>query len=40
MSRYWKKATGVPLEGVVGKTDYSVIIDHVSLPRANGYWKS
>jgi hypothetical protein len=33
MSRYWKKATGVPLEGVVGKTDYSVIIDHVSLPR-------
>ena len=40
MSRYWKKATGVPLEGVIGKTDYSVIIDHVSLPRANGPWKS
>lgn len=33
MSRFWKSATGLPLEGAVGKTDYSVIIDHVSLPR-------
>jgi hypothetical protein len=37
-SRYWKKAVGVPMEGAVGKTDYSVIIDHVSLPRVNGRW--
>jgi len=37
-SRYWKKAVGVPMEGAIGKTDYSVIIDHVSLPRVNGTW--
>ena len=36
MSRFWKKATGVPMEGALGKTDYSVIIDHVSLPRVIG----
>ena len=37
-SRNWKKAVGIPMDGVDGKTDYSVIIDHVSLPRANGKW--
>lgn len=42
MSRFWKQATGVPLEGAVGKTDYSVIIDHVSLPRLSpgGHWRN
>jgi hypothetical protein len=38
MSRFWKRAVGVPMEGAVGKTDYSVIIDHKSLPRLNGRW--
>jgi len=37
-SKHWKKAVGVPMEGAVGKTDYSVINDHVSLPRVNGRW--
>jgi hypothetical protein len=37
-SKYWKKAVGIPMEGAVGKTDYSVISDHVSLPRVNGRW--
>lgn len=37
-SRQWKKAVGIPMDGVDGKTDYSVIIDHVSLPKANGPW--
>ncbi len=37
-SRKWRQAVGVPMEGVNGKTDYSVIIDHVSLPKANGNW--
>jgi hypothetical protein len=37
-SKFWKKAVGVPMEGALGKTDYSVIIDHVSLPRVNGRW--
>lgn len=37
-SRSWKKAIGVPMEGALGKTDYSVIIDHVSLPVANEGW--
>jgi hypothetical protein len=38
MSKFWKRAVGVPMEGAVGKTDYSVIIDHKSLPRLNGRW--
>ncbi|MFN0128472.1 MAG: hypothetical protein ACKV19_17495 [Verrucomicrobiales bacterium] len=37
-SRHWRKAVGVPMDGALGKTDYSVIIDHVSLPRVNGRW--
>lgn len=37
-SKFWKKAVGIPMEGALGKTDYSVIIDHVSLPRVNGRW--
>lgn len=37
-SQKWRQAIGVPMEGVHGKTDYSVIVDHVSLPRANGRW--
>jgi len=37
-SKFWKKAVGVPMEGALGKTDYSVISDHVSLPRVNGRW--
>jgi len=37
-SKHWRKAVGIPMEGALGKTDYSVIIDHVSLPRVNGTW--
>jgi hypothetical protein len=39
-SRKWKTATGVSMEGAEGKTDYSVICDHVSLPivSAPGRW--
>ncbi len=37
-SRKWKQALGISMEGADGKTDYSVIIDHVSLPRVNGRW--
>ncbi len=37
-SKFWKKAVGIPMDGALGKTDYSVIIDHVSLPRVNGRW--
>ncbi len=37
-SKFWKRATGIPMDGAIGKTDYSVIIDHKSLPRVNGRW--
>lgn len=37
-SKQWRKAVGIPMDGADGKTDYSVIIDHVSLPRVNGRW--
>jgi hypothetical protein len=36
MCNYWRRAVGVPMEGVIGKTDYSVIIDHKSLPKLSG----
>jgi len=36
--RFWKKAVGLPMEGAIGKTDYTVITDHKSLPRVNGRW--
>lgn len=32
MSGVWKKATGVPMIGAIGKTDYKSIGDNVSLP--------
>ncbi len=38
MSRYWKKYTGVPMIGAVGKTDFSAISDNVTLPTVNGRW--
>lgn len=39
MSAVWKKATGVPMLGAVGKTDYRAIGDNVSLPSISGSWK-
>lgn len=38
MSRIWKKHTGIPMIGAVGKTDFSAISDNVSLPTVNGRW--
>lgn len=38
MSRIWKRCTGVPMIGAVGKTDFSAIKDNVSLPSVNGHW--
>ncbi|HWB06137.1 MAG TPA: hypothetical protein VG796_24155 [Verrucomicrobiales bacterium] len=38
MSAAWKKATGVPLIGAIGKTDYRAIGDNVSLPSIGGRW--
>jgi len=38
MSAIWKKATGVPMIGAVGKTDYRAISDNVSLPSIGGRW--
>lgn len=38
MSRIWKQATGVPMLGAVGKTDFSAIKDNVTLPTVNGRW--
>lgn len=37
MSAVWKKATGVPMIGAVGKTDYRAIGDNVSLPACNSW---
>lgn len=38
MSRIWKKNTGIPMIGAVGKTDFSAIKDNVTLPTVNGRW--
>ncbi len=38
MSRYFKKATGQPLIGAIGKTDYRAISDNKSLPTVGGRW--
>jgi hypothetical protein len=38
MSAVWKKATGVPMIGAIGKTDYRAIGDNVSLPTIGGRW--
>lgn len=38
MSAIWKKASGVPLIGAIGKTDYRAIGDNVSLPSIGGSW--
>lgn len=38
MSAVWKKATGVPMIGAIGKTDYRAIADNVSLPSIGGRW--
>ncbi len=38
MSAVWKKATGVPMIGAIGKTDYRAIGDNVSLPSIGGSW--
>jgi hypothetical protein len=38
MSGVWKKATGVPMIGAIGKTDYRAIGDNVSLPSIGGRW--
>ena len=37
MSRIWRSATGVPLIGAIGKTDYRAIGDNVSLPSCNSW---
>lgn len=37
MSGVWKRATGTPMMGAIGKTDYRAIGDNVSLP-ACGSW--
>ncbi|GAA5497150.1 hypothetical protein Rhal01_03340 [Rubritalea halochordaticola] len=37
MSKYWKSATGVPLIGAVGKTDYATLT-HGKLPSVSGRW--
>ena len=38
MSGIWKKVTGVPMIGAIGKTDYRAIGDNVSLPSIGGSW--
>ncbi len=38
MSQIFKRRTGHPMIGAVGKTDYSAIADNVSLPAVNGRW--
>ena len=38
MSQIFRKRTGIPMIGAVGKTDYSTIGDNVSLPAVNGRW--
>lgn len=38
MSRIWKRATGHPMIGAIGKTDYSSISDGKTLPIVNGRW--
>ena len=38
MSGVWRKATGVPMIGAIGKTDYRAIGDNVSLPSIGGRW--
>ncbi len=38
MSRIWKKNTGIPMIGAVGKPDFSAIKDNVTLPTVNGRW--
>ncbi len=38
MSRIWKRCTGAPMIGAVGKTDFSAIKDNVTLPLVNGRW--
>ncbi len=38
MSRIWKRHTGVPMIGALGKTDFSAIKDNVTLPSVNGRW--
>lgn len=37
MSAVWKRTTGVPLIGAIGKTDYRAIGDNVSLPACNSW---
>jgi len=37
MSAYWKSATGVPLIGAIGKTDY-IPVGKGKLPSINGAW--
>ena len=37
MSGVWKKTTGVPLIGAIGKTDYRAIGDNVSLPSCSSW---
>ncbi len=36
MSKYWKRATGVPMIGAIGKTDYSVMYRNNWLPGLSG----
>ncbi len=38
MSRIFKKTTGHPMLGAVGKTDYRAIGDNKSLPAVSGRW--
>lgn len=38
MSQVFRRRTGRPMIGAVGKTDYSAISDNVSLPAVNGRW--
>ena len=37
MSKYWKRATGIPLIGAIGKTDY-ITVGKGKLPAINGSW--
>lgn len=39
MSAVWKRATGTPMIGAVGKTDYRSIGDNVSLPSCSSWRK-
>ena len=38
MSSVWKSATGHPMIGAVGKTDYTAIKDGKTLPAVGGRW--